>query len=65
MQTVSYGDNLHEMLKLILWEKRPKYILKMLSAEFLASILRVKSLVMCIYTEMTKKRRVNFYGESK
>ena len=32
MQIVSIGDNLHEMPKLILWEKQEKYI-KMSFAE--------------------------------
>ena len=33
MQTVSLGDNLHEMSKLIFWKKKIKYF-KMTSTDF-------------------------------
>ena len=39
MQIISLGDNLHEMSKSIFWKK--KYF-KMLSAEFLPSMLNIK-----------------------
>ena len=43
MQIVSFGDNLHEMEKLILWESK-KNIINLSSAEFAQRAVKVNKL---------------------
>ena len=55
MQIVSSGDNLHEMLNPVFWEKKEKNIINLPSAENAQKMVQVKPFISCIAMALTLK----------